>query len=82
MGHEPIVVVEEEPYNGINYDDLPGTVQLVDLQNTMSTKHSAQQTDIVLVPTPSDDPNDPLNWTVKRRNLALTCTCMYVSLMN
>ncbi|KAK0325646.1 hypothetical protein LTR82_003182 [Friedmanniomyces endolithicus] len=40
---------------------VPGTVHMVDLDQTMQAKHSKAHRDIVLVPTPSDDPNDPFN---------------------
>lgn len=47
-----------------NEDELkiPGTVQLIDLTSTVQRKHSLarKQQDIVLVPTPSDDPDDPV----------------------
>ena len=39
---------------------VPGTVHLVDIDNTMHAKHSKAHQDIVLVPTPSDDPDDPV----------------------
>ena len=39
----------------------PGTVRLVDIDHTLSTKHgSGSEQDIVLVPAPSEDPEDPL----------------------
>ncbi|KAI6084308.1 putative MFS transporter [Hypoxylon rubiginosum] len=56
---------------------VPGTVHLVDLEHTMATRHAKDQTDIVLVPTPSADPNDPLNWTPRRKYMALTCALLY-----
>ncbi|KAI1389224.1 putative MFS transporter [Hypoxylon trugodes] len=56
---------------------VPGTVHLVDLEHTMATRHAKDQKDIVLVPTPSTDPNDPLNWTPRRKYLALTCALLY-----
>lgn len=41
---------------------IPGTVHLVDLEGTMHAKHAkGGQKDIVLVPAPSSDPDDPLN---------------------
>jgi hypothetical protein len=49
---------------------IPGTVQLVDLAGTMQTRHSDGHSDIVLVPTPSDDPDDPLNWSKSRKLLS------------
>lgn len=39
----------------------PGTVRLIDNDRTLSTKHgNGSEQDIVLVPTPSEDPEDPL----------------------
>ena len=39
---------------------VPGTVRLIDVDQTMHAKHSKAHQDIVLVPTPSDDPDDPV----------------------
>ena len=40
---------------------VPGTVHLVDLEGTMKAKHaSGAAKDIVLVPAPSSDPDDPV----------------------
>ncbi len=63
------MVVDESP--------VPGTVHLVDLEHTMATRHAKDQKDIVLVPTPSADPNDPLNWSPRRKYLALICALLY-----
>lgn len=53
-------------------DAIPGTVHLVDLDHTMHTRHAANgDRDIVLDPTPSNDPNDPLNWTPRRKLMAM-----------
>lgn len=49
---------------------IPGTVRLVDVQGTSNLRHENGQKDIILVPQPTNDPNDPLNWSPKRRNLA------------
>lgn len=38
---------------------VPGTVHLVDLDGTMRAKH-AKGSDVVLVPAPSRDPDDPV----------------------
>ncbi|QIX00143.1 hypothetical protein AMS68_005660 [Peltaster fructicola] len=57
---------------------VPGTVSLVDVDHTLQTKHSRAQEDIVLVPTPSEDADDPLNWSPRRKFLAITCMCVYV----
>lgn len=56
---------------------VPGTVHLVDLEHTMATRHAKDHQDIVLVPTPSADPEDPLNWSLKRKYLALACALLY-----
>lgn len=47
-------------------DTVPGTVHLVDLEHTIHARHAADK-EIVLVPTPSDDPDDPLNWSPRRK---------------
>lgn len=41
--------------------EVPGTVHLVDLEGTMHTKHAkGEKSDIVLIPAPSSDPDDPV----------------------
>ncbi|RDW88860.1 hypothetical protein BP6252_00892 [Coleophoma cylindrospora] len=55
------------PYNDI----VPGTVHLVDVAHDMRAQHLAGNEDIVLVPKPSADPEDPLNWSKKRKGLAI-----------
>jgi hypothetical protein len=56
---------------------VPGTVHLVDLEHTLLARHAGNGTgDIVLVPTPSDDPDDPLNWTPRRKLIATMCTSL------
>lgn len=63
---------EDEP------TQLPGTVHLVDLLGTMTGRHAETgQKDIVLVPSPSSDPDDPLNWTPRRKALSTACMCVY-----
>lgn len=57
---------------------VPGTVHLVDLEGTMHAQHArGGQHDIVLVPAPSSDPDDPLNWSPRRKALSTTCMCVY-----
>ncbi|KAF4995466.1 hypothetical protein FDECE_12789 [Fusarium decemcellulare] len=46
---------------------IPGTVQLVDVQGVVHAKHGEGHRDIVLIPQPSDHPDDPLAWTPKRK---------------
>ncbi|RAO73917.1 uncharacterized protein BHQ10_009929 [Talaromyces amestolkiae] len=57
--------------------DIPGTVHLVDVDHTMQTRHASKNQDIVLDPTPSSDPNDPLNWSPRRKLLSLICQNLY-----
>ncbi|KAF2090790.1 MFS general substrate transporter [Saccharata proteae CBS 121410] len=57
---------------------IPGSVHLVDLDGTMHAKHAAGgQHDIVLVPAPSTDPDDPLNWPPRRKALSTACMGVY-----
>ncbi|KAM3498838.1 hypothetical protein MY10362_007865 [Beauveria mimosiformis] len=50
----------------------PGTLALEDLQSVSEN--------VILHPTPSSDPNDPLNWTPWRKTVNFTLVCFYVSL--
>ncbi|KAH8667409.1 major facilitator superfamily transporter [Tricladium varicosporioides] len=59
----------------------PGTVQLIDADGHMHVKHSEAAHDVVLVPLPSDDPEDPLNWSKKRKLLQTSCMVMYTVMM-
>lgn len=56
---------------------VPGTYHLVDLEGTIQAKHSNAHRDIVLIPTPSSDPDDPLNWSVNRKRLSTISQSMY-----
>ena len=50
---------------------VPGTVHLVDIDGILRAKHaSGGQNDIVLIPAPSDNPDDPLNWSAKRKMIS------------
>jgi hypothetical protein len=56
---------------------VPGTVHLVDLEGTIQAKHATgDERDIVLVPAPSADPEDPLNWSPRRKLLSTACMCV------
>ncbi|KAL4782506.1 major facilitator superfamily domain-containing protein [Aspergillus varians] len=57
---------------------VPGRVCLVDVNSHISALHDASQKDIVLVPRPSSDPNDPLNWPYRRKLLAISMAYLYV----
>lgn len=54
-------------------DDVPGTIRLVDVDQTAAERHVGAAKDILLVPTPSNDANDPLNWSVGRKRMQLFC---------
>ena len=58
---------------------VPGTVHLVDIEGILRAKHAlGGQNDVVLIPAPSDDPDDPLNWSAKRKLLSTACISMCV----
>lgn len=57
----------------VDESEIPGTVQLVDLEQTVATLHAGSAKDIILIPTPSSDPNDPLNWAPWRKRRHLIC---------
>jgi hypothetical protein len=59
----------------IDESAVPGTVHLVDLEGVLAG-HLGNK-DIVLVPRPSKDPEDPLNWTRARKFINLACVMMY-----
>ncbi|TVY42520.1 putative MFS-type transporter, partial [Lachnellula occidentalis] len=58
-------------------DVVPGTVHLVDIGGDMHTRHLDGNKEIVLVPKPSSDPEDPLNWTRKRKMLSIGMCYVY-----
>lgn len=59
-------------------DVVPGTVHLVDLGDHESHgRHAGNRPDIVLVPQPSKDPEDPLNWSQKRKFWSLAMVLVY-----
>ncbi|KAI9168023.1 MFS-type transporter [Paramyrothecium foliicola] len=51
--------------------DVPGTVQLVDVEGVFNVKHGTGQPNIVLVPQPSNDPHDPLSWDKRRKSFTI-----------
>ena len=65
-----------DPLDPVKTDSIPGTVHLVDLEGTVLAKHAGNK-DIILVPAPSNDPDDPLNWVPRRKALAMACMCVY-----
>lgn len=63
-------------HGDIDESQVPGTVQLIDIDEHLATRHARGQKDIILVPTPSADPEDPLNWSPGRKRLALACVML------
>ncbi|KAH7009089.1 major facilitator superfamily domain-containing protein [Microdochium trichocladiopsis] len=57
-------------------EKTPGTVRLVGLHHSTRGRY-AGSSDIVLHPCPSNDPNDPLNWSPRRKLLSLLCQNLY-----
>ncbi|CAI0651447.1 unnamed protein product [Colletotrichum noveboracense] len=57
----------------------PGTSRLIDVDGSVIGQHASGsgENDIVLIPRPSEDPEDPLNWTRKRKLLATSCVVLY-----
>lgn len=63
---------------------VPGTTQLYEGERTeespnqrINLKHgTGKDSDMLLVPQPSDSPNDPLNWPIWKRDLTLLILCL------
>ncbi|TEA12921.1 putative MFS-type transporter [Colletotrichum sidae] len=57
----------------------PGTTKLIDVDGSVLGQHASgsDEKDIVLIPRPCEDPEDPLNWTKRRKLLATSCVVMY-----
>ncbi|KAF4609621.1 hypothetical protein G7Y89_g15834 [Cudoniella acicularis] len=61
------------PHNDI----VPGTVRLVDVGGDIHARHLEGNREIVLVPKPSSDPEDPLNRSRKRKLLSIGMCYVY-----
>ncbi|KAF5962708.1 transporter protein HOL1 [Fusarium bulbicola] len=70
-------MVSDDNWPQAALDFVPGTVLLVDFDGTLDTRHANGRRDIVLVPTPSDDLDDPLNWSRWRKTLLMATLCVY-----
>lgn len=58
-------------------DEAPGTIHLVDIEGVFAAKHArGRAKDVVLVPVPSEHPDDPLNWSLGRKRTAIASICM------
>lgn len=58
---------------------VPGSVYLVDVQEKTTVAHAENNSAIVLSPTPSNDINDPLNWSRGRKFLQIVCVMICMS---
>ncbi|KAL2862799.1 major facilitator superfamily domain-containing protein [Aspergillus lucknowensis] len=58
-------------------DVIPGTIHLVNIQ----IEEIDGQRHIELVPTPSSDPEDPLNWAPKRKLISMIMVNVYTALI-
>lgn len=57
----------------MSYDlDTPGTIRLFDESGHVHEEPSG----IRLIPTPSQDPEDPLNWSKNRKRIQLACLAL------
>ncbi|KAL4902562.1 hypothetical protein BDW74DRAFT_169459 [Aspergillus multicolor] len=62
----------------IDRDAIPGTFTLIDENHVLSTRHlESGDRDIVLVPEPSNNADDPLNWSPRRKLLSTFCVSVY-----
>ncbi|KAI9044559.1 putative MFS transporter [Aspergillus affinis] len=62
----------------VDRDAIPGTFTLVDLEHVMTSQHLDRgDSDIVLVPQPSNDLDDPLNWSPRRKLMSTVCVSVY-----
>ena len=58
-------------------DIAPGTVHLVDIEGILAAKHArGRAKDVLLIPVPSEHPDDPLNWSVSRKRLSIASICL------
>lgn len=55
----------------VDFNAIPGTSHL------LTQREDIDKEDIVLIPCPSDDPNDPLNWSRGRKWLHVFCLVVY-----
>ncbi|VUC35353.1 unnamed protein product [Clonostachys rosea] len=58
--------------------ETPGTIQLIDPQyDPRLDALSPNGGDVILVPTPSSNPDDPLNWSPRRKLYSTICNSLY-----
>lgn len=62
MSNIASVKTVEQIKREVDEEWIPGTVFLIDVDRSLDVQHNGQS-DIVLIPQPSEDPNDPLLWS-------------------
>ncbi|OAL39773.1 hypothetical protein AYO20_01170 [Fonsecaea nubica] len=64
-------------------DTVPGTLVLVDIDHRLDVRHAkGNKSDVVLHPAPTDDPDDPLNWSRWRKLAQVICVNMYTFMIS
>ncbi|CCH45907.1 putative transporter [Wickerhamomyces ciferrii] len=61
----------------IDYETVPGNSHLIDLDGHIPGRLAKGKSNNILLPTPSDDYDDPLNWSSRRKWLAVFCNVVY-----
>ncbi|OQO05400.1 hypothetical protein B0A48_09168 [Cryoendolithus antarcticus] len=56
----------------------PGTIRL---QTLLKSETNSTETEIILQPRPSDDPNDPLNWPKYQKVINFSLACFYAMMV-
>ncbi|KAF7534151.1 hypothetical protein G7054_g6451 [Neopestalotiopsis clavispora] len=64
------------PSTQITIQEIPGSILLVDVTHGDASARTDRD-EIVLIPTPSNDPDDPLNWAPMRKLLSTFCHTVY-----
>ncbi|CDK27154.1 unnamed protein product [Kuraishia capsulata CBS 1993] len=63
----------------IDYSVIPGTSHLVELnkEKLLQLDVAGKDKDVILIPRPTTDPNDPLNWSRNRKYLQMFCMVVF-----
>ncbi|CDK25215.1 unnamed protein product [Kuraishia capsulata CBS 1993] len=64
----------------VDHSEIPGTSHLVELskERLMELNAGDKDKDVILIPTPTSDPNDPLNWTRTRKYIHMFALIVYI----
>jgi hypothetical protein len=62
------------------HEQPPGTRLLVDSQKFVSESHQ-EHPEILLIPRPSNDPDDPLNWSPLRKYTGTGIVCLWTLML-